>query len=118
MAPSRADTINKELLKEMKDSGCFMLSFGVESLEQRVLDKVNKKVKVSQIEKAIRLSREAGIEVMAHIIVGLPGQTEESVKKTVEKLIKMDTSYIQVYCAVPYPKTGLYQIPLHIIKSV
>jgi radical SAM superfamily enzyme YgiQ (UPF0313 family) len=110
MAPARVDTVDEEMLRVMKQSGCFMLSFGVESLEQEILDKVNKNVKVFDIEKAIELCKDVDINVMAHIIVGLPGQTKKSVKKTIDKLIDFGTDYIQVYCAVPYPKTGLHQI--------
>jgi radical SAM superfamily enzyme YgiQ (UPF0313 family) len=86
-----------------------MLSFGIESLNQGVLDKINKKIKVSQIEHAINLCNEIGIDVMAHMIVGLPSQIKSTVKDTINKLIELNTNYIQVYCAVPYPKTNLHK---------
>jgi radical SAM superfamily enzyme YgiQ (UPF0313 family) len=107
MTPSRVDTVDQKLLNEMGKAGCWLLSYGIESLDQKVLNLAKKGIRVEQIEKAIRMTHKAGIKVMAHIIIGLPGQTKESVKKTVDWLIEKGVDYVQFYCAVPYWGTEL-----------
>jgi radical SAM superfamily enzyme YgiQ (UPF0313 family) len=72
MTTTRVDYVNLEFLKLMKKAGCFMLSFGIESLSQNVLDLCNKNTNLHQIESAIKLTKETGIDSMAHIIIGLP----------------------------------------------
>jgi len=110
MAPSRVDTVDLELLKKMKEAGCWMLSFGIESIDQKVLDLIKKKITVQQIEKAIENAKKVGIKIVAHIIIGLPGQTKESVEKTIDWLIEKKVDYAQFYCAVPYWGTELRKI--------
>jgi radical SAM superfamily enzyme YgiQ (UPF0313 family) len=110
MTPSRVDTVDWKMLKKMSDAGCWMLSYGIESVDQKVLDLAKKGTTIKKMERAITLAHKAGIKVMAHIIIGLPGQTRESVERTIEWLIDKDVDYCQFYCAVPYWKTELRKI--------
>jgi len=110
MVPSRVDTVYQELLQKMKDAGCWLISYGVESVDQKVLNLIKKGVNVRQIKKAVEMAHKVGIKVMGHVIIGLPGQTEQSIKKTIDWMIKNDVDYCQFYCAVPYWKTKLREI--------
>ncbi len=83
-ASVRARPLDPELLELMADSGCVELSYGIESGDQRVLDRVNKGVTLEQSEAAMKWSKEAGITVRALMIAGLPGETPESAYKTIE----------------------------------
>ena len=83
-ASVRAYPLDPELLELMADSGCVELSYGIESGDQRVLDRVNKGITLEQSERAIQWSKEAGITVRALMIAGLPGETPESAYKTIE----------------------------------
>lgn len=106
---SRVDTVDPELLKLMAKSGCWMLSFGIESADQKVLDLADKKIRVEQIRQAVRWTREAGIQVAGHFILGLPGETPESLEATIRFPRTLDVDFAQFYCAVPYPGAPLYQ---------
>ncbi len=110
MAPTRADTVDPKLLSLMKRAGCWMISFGVECLDQKVLDACNKRLSVKTIKKAVLETKKAGIKVVAHAIIGLPEQTRENVLDTVDWLIKNDVDYAQFYFATPFPHTMLRKI--------
>lgn len=87
-ASVRARPLDPELLELMADSGCVELSYGIESGDQAVLDRVNKGVTLEQSETAMKWSKEAGITVRALMIAGLPGETPESAYKTIEFMEK------------------------------
>lgn len=110
MCPSRVDTVTPKMLSKMHEAGCWLMSLGIESASQKILNNVKKGITVDQIRKAIYLIKKTGILITAHFIVGLPGETKETAEKTIEFAKKIDVDYIQVYCAVPYPKTKLYEI--------
>jgi len=103
------DTLNPVLLKKMKESGCAMLSLGIESMSQEVLDKAKKGTTPEMSQKAVAMIRKSGIRSMGHFIIGLPGDTRESAQKSL-KFACQNLDYAQFYCAVPYPKTELGEI--------
>ena len=107
MTPTRVDIVNPELLKKMHQAGCWMLSYGIESIEPEVLKIIQKGINVEQMENAIKWTRDVEIKVMAHIIFGLPGQTKETLNKTLDWLFKNKVDYAQFYCSVPYWGTQL-----------
>ncbi|MBN2518212.1 MAG: radical SAM protein [Candidatus Altiarchaeota archaeon] len=86
---SRVDIVNKPMLEEMHDAGCSIISFGVESGSQRMLENIGKRTTVEQIKSAIRMCQDVGIEPRATIIIGLPGETMEDVDKTIKLIRKM-----------------------------
>lgn len=108
MCNSRVDTVDPELLKLMKSAGCIGISYGVESGDQTILDNIKKRITVKDIENAFRWTKAAGIETLAHFIFGLPGETEESIERTIKIAKKIDPDYAQFYCAIPFPGTELY----------
>lgn len=101
---ARVDTVTKELLDVMKDSGCTTLCFGIESGNQEILDRVKKKTTLEKIEKAIRICREAGIVPMASYIMGLPGESPDTVRETLEFARKLCNSY-GFHILAPFPGT-------------
>jgi anaerobic magnesium-protoporphyrin IX monomethyl ester cyclase len=104
---TRADRVDLQILRKMKAAGCDLLGLGIESGVQEILDTARKKETVTDIEEAVVLCRHAGIRTMGHFIFGLPGETEETVQKTIEFGLSLGLDYIQCYAAVPYPKTEL-----------
>ena len=110
MCNSRVNTIDLEMLKKMKQAGCSIISFGVESGVQEVLDNAKKGITLAQIESAIKWTREAGIESIAHVIFGLPGETNDTVAKTIEFIKKIDPTYAQFYCAIPFHGTEFHKL--------
>ncbi|MCU0820969.1 MAG: B12-binding domain-containing radical SAM protein [Spirochaetes bacterium] len=81
---ARVDTVSRELLLKMKEAGCNALCFGVESGNQEILDRIKKKITLQKIRDAIELSLEVGMDPMASFIMGLPGETHETVKQSLE----------------------------------
>lgn len=110
MCNSRVDTVDLELLKRMKRAGCSTMSFGVESGVQDILDNVKKKITLEQITSAFNWTRDAGIESMAHVIFGLPGENKQTIKETVRFVKSLKPDYVQFYCAVPFPGTDFYKM--------
>jgi len=104
----RVDIVDEELLGVMKKSGCWMIGYGVESGSQKVLDLMRKNITIKDIERAVTLTKQAGIEITGHVIVGYPGETKNDVLDTIKLIKRLDMEYIQVYCCVPYPGSPLY----------
>lgn len=106
---SRVDTASPKFLMKIKEAGCWMIGFGIESGTQEVLDSAKKNTTISDAVRAVRMAHEVGLEVTGHCILGLPGETEESLQRTIDftKFLKLD--YAQFYCAVPFPGSELYR---------
>ncbi len=101
---ARVDTVSPELLAAMKSAGCTTLCFGIESGNQEILDRVKKKTNLEMCQKAVRLCNEAGIEFMASYILGLPGETPDTVRQTLEFSKNLCQSY-GFHILAPFPGT-------------
>jgi anaerobic magnesium-protoporphyrin IX monomethyl ester cyclase len=110
MCNSRVDTVDPEMLARMAETGCTVMSYGVESGVQEILDNINKKTTIKQIKDAFYWTRKAGIETIAHVIFGLPGETPATIKETFSFVKKIRPDYVQFYCAVPFPGTDFYKL--------
>ena len=106
---SRVDNVDKELLLLFKKAGCTAIGYGVESGVQEILDKVKKGITLNQIREAVVLTKDVGIDVVAHTIIGLPGDSHETINETVNFLIDLDVDFTQFYCAVPFPGSPLFK---------
>ena len=85
---TRVDLVDREMLATMRQGGCDIISFGIESGSQRILDNLGKGVKVEQAENAIRWAKEAGIKVNCTIMLGSPGENWDTVNETIGFLKK------------------------------
>jgi len=110
MANSRVDHVDAEVLGEMKSSGCIGVSYGVESGVEEILKNMKKGATAVQAREAVRLTKAAGIEVLTHIIFGLPGETVQTIEETIRYVKELDPDYAQFYCAIPFPKTELEEM--------
>lgn len=107
---ARVDKVNLDKLKKMREMGCWMIGFGIESGCQGVLNQARKGTTLAQIKDAVRLAKEAGLEVTGHIVFGLPGETWQTGLETIRFIKGLDLDFLQCYCAVPWPSTELYWI--------
>lgn len=105
---ARADRIDKEILKIMKRAGCHTISIGCESANQEILKNMGKNETVEQIEYAVRLVKESGMRVLMYLTFGLPGETEETMRKTFEFAKKLMPDYVTFGIVVPAPGTPFY----------
>lgn len=93
----------------MKKAGCILLGLGIESYDQDVLNISRKGITTDQIDKAIMMTKKAGLNTMGHFMFGLPGETKESAMKSIRYACK-NLTYAQFYAAIPYPQTELGKI--------
>jgi anaerobic magnesium-protoporphyrin IX monomethyl ester cyclase len=105
MCNSRVDSIDAEMAAAMRSAGCTGISFGVESGVQAILDNVRKGTTVEQGREAVKTVKEAGIQTLAHFILGLPGETEGTIRETIAYAKDVDPDWAQFYCATPLPGT-------------
>lgn len=105
---SRVDWADAELLKLMKKAGCHQIMFGAESGDQSQLDNMRKQVTLDRIRQAIQWTKDAGIDCRAAFLFGMPGETEETMKKTIDFALELDPDIAQFNIATPNPGTQLY----------
>jgi len=98
---SRAATLDEELLSWMKKAGCHTILIGVESGEEEMLVRYSKGVTKDQMRRAFAACRRLGIRTLGHFIIGLPGETEETARKTVDFAKQLDCDIASFNIAVP-----------------
>ena len=105
---SRVD-IDKELLSAMKKAGCSRIYYGIESGNQEILDRINKGITLEQIRKTIKRTKKLGIKALGFFLIGAPGDTRETVKKTVSFAKSLDLDYVQFSKCLAKPLTPLWE---------
>ncbi len=104
----RADRLDEELCRLMKEAGCYSMSIGVESGDPEVFDKIKKGEKLEDVERGIRFAQAAGIKVHGFFIIGLVGSTYEADKRSIEFAKRMGIS-ASWGILVPYPGTEVWE---------
>jgi len=104
---TRVNTVDKELLGKMAESGCIGLAFGVESGSQHILDLIKKEINLKQVRSAFKWTREAGIKsIEADFIIGShPDETEDDLSLTRKLIKELKPDILSVAYIVPYPGT-------------
>ena len=97
-----------EILKLMKKAGCFQISYGIESGDQNVLNRAKKNCTLEQVEQAVLYTREAGIEPDGLFMLGLPGDTFATMRKTIDLAKRLPLGYAQFAITTPFPGSELY----------
>lgn len=105
---SRVDWADLELMKLMKEAGCRMLLLGPESGNQQILNNVNKGITVEQIRNFVALAKKAKINTHTCWVIGLPGETRETIEQTIKFVKELDTDTIQASSVMPQVGTELY----------
>jgi radical SAM superfamily enzyme YgiQ (UPF0313 family) len=107
----RVNSVNDiELLKLMKRSGCWQISYGIESASQKILDFAKKATTIDQIDSAIRLTHEARILSKGYFMFGLPHETEETMQKTIRFAKRIPLTDVSVFMLTPFPGSKMYEI--------
>jgi len=106
---SRVDTVDDEMVRLMKEAGCWLMSFGIESGDQGILDRSKKGITLSQTRQAISTVRKNGIMASGHFIFGLPGETNETARKTIIFANELPLNFAEFYIATPFPGSELYE---------
>lgn len=106
---SRVNTVDPELLKEMKKAGCWAILFGAESGVQKNLNTMKKGIKLDQTRAAVKAAKKAGLKVYTPFIIGIPGETYEEALQTIDFAIELDPHYANFHSMTPFPGTELYE---------
>jgi hypothetical protein len=106
---TRADAVDRTLLRKMRAAGCTLIHYGVESGDQTMVDSIDKQLDLSRAEEAVRSAQEAGIEVLVFFMLGLPGETREQMRRTARFAEKLAPDYASFHVFVPYPCTVAHQ---------
>jgi len=106
---TRADSLDRPILQNLKDSGVNTLTLGIEDIHNTVLKAINKNMTFEQIDRGIKLIKELGLKVRSHFIIGLPSQTREDMLENINFSDKCDFYYF--LCLVPYPGTPIFKNP-------
>lgn len=105
---SRVDCVDLEILKMLKAAGCHQIMYGVESADPQILLNINKRIDLNRVREAVKMTREAGINCRLAFMFGNPGETEETMEKTMQCAIEMDSDVAIFNIATPYPGTAMY----------
>ncbi|MBU1125913.1 MAG: B12-binding domain-containing radical SAM protein [Candidatus Omnitrophica bacterium] len=105
----RPDKINDRVARAMKEAGCAYVDLGTESFDNEVLKAMKKDMTAEDTDRAVEVLRNAGIQVELNVLFGAtPVETEDTIKKTLAHLHKLQVDYVLFSIANPFPGTEFY----------
>ena len=107
-ANTRADTADLKMAKLMHKAGCRLVSLGVESGSQFILDKIGKNITLDEIRDTVDAFKKAKIKIYNYFVLGLPWDDEATMSKTIDFAIELDSDFVSFYTATPLPGTRFY----------
>jgi len=105
---SRVDYVDEEMLQLMGKAGCFLMTWGIESGSERVLRHAKKGAYPDKAERALRWAKQAGIKNWGYFIIGLPTETEETIRETIDFAKRLPLDIALFHVAAPYPGTPFF----------
>ncbi len=105
---TRADSADVETVKLMKKAGCRLVSIGIESGCQQMLDKMGKKITLEQVRKTVAAFKREHIQIYAYYVIGLPWETKETIEQTLNFAKSLNTEYVSFYTAAALVGTRFY----------
>jgi radical SAM superfamily enzyme YgiQ (UPF0313 family) len=105
---ARADNWDRELMEKLVETGLFTLRIGIESGDQNVLDRTLKEINLEQARKTLEMSHQLGIKNHLSFVIGLAGETAESVENTIKFIKSVPADSVQFSVAIPFPGTTFY----------
>jgi anaerobic magnesium-protoporphyrin IX monomethyl ester cyclase len=109
---TRVDLVTEEILKSMKEAGCYMIAYGIESGNQTVLDNLRKKITIEQVRRAVEMTHDIGIQSVGYFMLGSPGETPATIRQTINFAKDLPLDFAQFSITVPFPGTDLYSLYL------
>jgi len=106
----RLDSLTYPLLQLMKKAGWYLLAFGIESGNQQILDKNNKELKLTKVRQVVHWCQKIGIDTTGFFIIGLPGETPTTIKKTIDFAKSLDLDEAQFNILIPFVGTRVREI--------
>lgn len=106
---SRINYADPVTLKVMAQAGCHMICYGVESANVEILKAIRKGIKLDQVKPVVKMTQQVGIRTRLSFMYGNPGETVETMKRTLNFAIQMQPDLVQFNITTPYPGTEMYQ---------
>lgn len=107
---TRVDAVDRQLLALMRRAGCTLVSYGIESGNREILEKIRKDITLEQAETAVKMTKESGIRVYTNFMLGHPYETHETVAETLDFVRKLDPDYASFSILSPFPGTEVKEM--------
>jgi len=106
----RGDRMDRELIRKLKQAGCYAITYAVETASPRLQKLIKKNLNLDKVREAIAWTYEEGMIPQAFLMLGFPGETLEEMKMTVDYTVKSKLLRGIFFTVVIYPRTGLYEL--------
>ncbi len=106
---AHVNTIDAEMLCELKKSGCELICYGIESGNNEILKRMKKGITKEKAAEVIGLTKKAGIRTLAYFMLGFPAETREQMRETIDFSKKLDPDFCHYAILVPFPCTAVYE---------
>ncbi|MCL0078845.1 B12-binding domain-containing radical SAM protein [Dehalococcoidia bacterium] len=103
------NTVSKRMLIAMKEAGCEGIKLGIESGSNEMLRQMKKPFNTEQVKKAFQWCHEIGIRTHGTIIIGMPGETKQTIRASIDLASKLKLDSIQFSLAIPFPGTAFFE---------
>ncbi|MBS3076207.1 radical SAM protein [Candidatus Pacearchaeota archaeon] len=104
----RVDRVDFELLDKMKRAGCYRVYFGIESGNQQILNNIKKGITLEQVRNSVKLAKKAKLEVAGFFMIGLPGETKETMQQTIDFAKELNLDLAKISITIPLPATEMF----------
>jgi len=108
-AYARVDTVKDNMLDKLKRAGFNWLALGIEAADDKVLTDVDKRYNVDEVYETVRKIKDAGINIIGNFIFGLPEDTAETMRRTLDLALDLNCEFANFYSAMAYPGSPLYE---------
>ena len=106
---ARVDFVDEGLLKVMKYAGCHQIMYGIESGDEEILKNIHKKISLERVKEIVHITKKIGIDVRAAFMLGNPGETKETMQKTIDYAINLSPDLAIFNITTPYPGTEMFK---------
>ncbi|MFO8010567.1 MAG: radical SAM protein [Dehalococcoidia bacterium] len=107
---TRVNLVDRKLLEAMRKSGCYSIAYGIESASLEILEAIGKDITLEQVREAIEITHEAGIQTVGYFMIGSPGETPETIARTIDFAKELKLDFAQFSITTPFPATKLYEM--------
>lgn len=105
----RVNNLSRDLLKIMKRAGCWQIGFGIENVDPKILKEIKKSISPEEGRRTVQLAKECGINVKVSFMLGLPGETKETIKKTIAFAKTLPADIVNFHIFIPFPGSELFK---------
>ncbi len=107
---TRVDTIDKLMLKKMKEAGCIYIAYGIDAGNEEILKKIKKGTNLEQARNAVKWAKELNIKVFASCVLGHPYETKKTINDTIRFMFEVDPDFAAFSILSPFPGTEIMKM--------